>query len=227
MFTYSTCTGCHGLLQVTDDEIAHDGCTEVFTKVQLLAQQWLLAACHGDLAEERRLEIAIEVIDSATPRFKDAALAYAAWGWPVFPLREHEKVPATKHGFKDATTDATRIARWWDRHPNDNVGLPTGLAFDVVDVDAPIGVHSYLALLRAEKADGTGPLPDAHGRVVTASGGFHLYVKPTGAGNRAGWHPGIDIRGRGGYVVAPPSTLGTRNRTWSWSLRPSPVITGG
>lgn len=225
MILYSTCTGCGGILHVVDDEIAHPGCTETFTKAQQLAAEWLIAAQHANIEEEHRIELLIEAIDCAPPRFADAALAYAAWDWPVFPLKAHQKVPATRHGFKDATTNPDRIRRWWDRHPGDNVGLATGHRFDVVDVDVPVGVHSYLELLACEdKATGKGALPDAHGRVVTASGGFHLYVQPTGAGNRAGWRPGIDIRGRGGYVCAPPSTLGDRAHAWAWTSKPSPAI---
>lgn len=225
MILYSTCTGCGGLLQVVDDEIAHPDCAEVFTKAQLLARDWLVAAVHGNLAEEHRIELLIEEIDTAPPRFADAALAYAAWDWPVFPLKAHQKVPATRHGFKDATTNPARVRRWWDRHPTDNVGLVTGDHFDVIDVDVPTGMHSYLELL-AKESEGPGQLRPAHGRVATASGGFHLYVEPTGSGNRAGWRPGIDIRGKGGYVVAPPSTLGVAGRAWSWSSKPSPVIIG-
>jgi hypothetical protein len=45
------------------------------------------------------------------------ALAYARRGWPVFPCRLGGKAPATRHGFRDATTDAKQIRRWWERQP--------------------------------------------------------------------------------------------------------------
>ena len=37
------------------------------------------------------------------------ALDYARRGWPVFPCRDGSKEPATRHGFKDATTDPGTI----------------------------------------------------------------------------------------------------------------------
>jgi hypothetical protein len=38
-----------------------------------------------------------------------AALRYAQAAWPVFPCVPGEKVPATRHGFLDATTDPDKI----------------------------------------------------------------------------------------------------------------------
>ena len=145
------------------------------------------------------------------------ALHYASWGWPVFPLRDRSKKPVTKHGLLDATTDLDRIARWWNRHPDNNIGLPTGHGFDVLDVDPANGGNESLQdLLRAKR------IPTAHGVVDTASGGLHFYLEPTGKGNRAGFMPGLDYRGLGGYVVAPPSSL--RRGSWSWMTTPSPMI---
>src|SRR3990172_2317885 len=64
------------------------------------------------------------------------ALRYAALGWPVFPIRPKRKTPATKHGHLDATTDEIRIRDWWTRMPEAGIGIPTGCAFVVIDVDA-------------------------------------------------------------------------------------------
>ncbi len=53
-----------------------------------------------------------------------AALAYAARGWPVFPL--NGKVPRTPRGLHDASTNDTRINEWWRRCPDAGVGIATG-----------------------------------------------------------------------------------------------------
>ena len=45
------------------------------------------------------------------------ALAFAAHGWPVFPCQSGQKIPATRHGYLDATTDQQQITRWFTRHP--------------------------------------------------------------------------------------------------------------
>ena len=218
MISYSTCRRCTGILQVTGSETTHPGCDPLPTAAERLAQEWLDAVLADDTEREAALFDQIEVIDGAPPRLLDAALYYARLGWPVFPLRPRDKRPATRNGFKDATTDAERIRTWWTRHPEANIGLPTGHTFDVIDVDLPHGVPAFISLLDTDT--------EVHGRVSTSSGGIHLYVTPTGGGNLAGIVPGIDYRGAGGYVVAPPSTLGPRGRAWAWSVHPSPVLTG-
>lgn len=78
-------------------------------------------------------------------------------------------------------------------------------------MDGPPGYRS-LADLRDQ-----GLVPDILGRTVTARGGTHLYIKPTGDGNTAGLRPGIDYRGDGGYVVAPPSRSAATGRHWIWT----------
>ena len=238
MNVYSTCRDCGGLLHVTSpDDTVHPGCTPKPTKVERLTQEWLAAAAAGDDGVADGLEQLITELDTRPPRLLDAALLYASWGWPVFPLRQVggrcdgddkcarrgvcqcPKKPATRNGFKDATTDPKRIRSWWTRHPRANIGLPTGHAFDVIDIDVPDGIPSYLKLLDADD--------EVHGQAITSSGGVHLYRKPQkGRGNGARIMPGVDYRGMGGYVVAPPSTLGPRGRSWAWVHRPSPVISG-
>jgi hypothetical protein len=163
----------------------------------------------------------IIALDHAPPRFGDAAAWYAQhYNWPVFPLRPGEKTPATPHGFKDATTDLDRIRRFWDAAPLHNIGVPTGHLFDVIDIDLPHGPKQW-GLLRNQPG-----ARDIHGIVRTASGGLHIYIEPTGMGNKAGIRPGIDYRGQGGYVVAPPSWLGPGAGQWKWISKPSPHITG-
>jgi len=232
LFTYTTCRSCGGILNTTADEhgtynTVHPSCTPVPTKIERLEQEWLAAVLAENNGRESELSLQIEELDDHPPRLLDAAVSYARWGWPVFPLRPHSKQPATRHGFRDATNDVTRIAAWWTSHPHSNIGLPTGISFDVIDIDVPEGVPSYLSILNKEdRRTGRGQIPDRHGLVATSSGGLHLYIKPSGKGNSAGIRPGIDYRGAGGYVVAPPSKLAARGRSWSWTVKPSPAITG-
>lgn len=225
MFIYTTCRDCGGLLHTTDSDTVHPGCTPRPTRAERLTAEWLTAALAEDEFTADGLEYDIEQLDNRPPRLLEAALRYAAWGWPVFPLQPCAKRPATKHGFKDATTEPDRIRAWW-AEADYNIGLPTGHLFDVIDIDPPAGAISLARMLEVEDSrTGIGPIPDVHGQVATASGGIHFYIPATDHGNAAGMLPGIDYRGVGGYVVAPPSTLGERGRSWSWISVPSPRIT--
>jgi hypothetical protein len=52
------------------------------------------------------------------------ALAYARHGWPVFPCLPGQKIPATAHGFRDATTDERQITEWFGRGFSWNLAVP-------------------------------------------------------------------------------------------------------
>jgi hypothetical protein len=109
------------------------------------------------------------------------------------------------HGVHDATTDPDSITAWWTRAPLANVGIATGAPGpDVVDFDtkkdAP-GATSYATLRDA------GMLVGASTLVGTPSGGWHLYFAGTTQGNGACGRHGVDFRGSGGYVLAPPSRI--------------------
>lgn len=151
----------------------------------------------------------------APGRLAAAAHWYAQQGWAVFPLKPGTKIPATRNGFKDATTDPEQITAWWDATPQANVGLPTGAAFDVVDIDGNDGMASFDAL---EQAGAFADVP-ALGYVTTPRG-WHVYVPPSGRGNKTALRPGLDYRGNGGYVVAPPSVVDGKLYRWA-----QPVVT--
>jgi len=134
------------------------------------------------------------------------ALTYAARGWPVFPCQAGQKIPATAHGYLDATTDEQRITAWFRRHPDWNLAIATGAPGpDVLDVDqhGPAG-NGYAALARLSQA---GLLDGAAAYVRTPSGGLHAYF--SGSAQRNGHLPAhhLDFRSRGGYVLAPPSRV--------------------
>lgn len=223
---YSTCRHCDEIMQVVDDQRTHPNCPEKLTKAESLAQGWLSATLADDYEAAELTAKAITEIDRAAPRLHDAALEYARWGWPVFPLGRHSKVPAIPkakggNGVHDATTDLERIDRYWSKHPDHNIGVATGHLFDVLDVDPEHGgTWEFLKLLEANV------IRPVHGVSVTASGGMHLLYRPNDRGNTTRWHdtPGLDWRGAGGYIVAPPSTLGKPGRSYSWLAVPSPRL---
>lgn len=135
----------------------------------------------------------------------DAALAYAALGWPVFPCKPGQKIPATVHGVLDATTDPEQIRAWWTRTPDANVAIATGTPGpDVIDVDVKPEGDGHAAFERLGKHGLTGS-PSRW--VTTPSGGMHSYYAGTGQRNGTIPRQHIDFRGKGGYVVAPPSTI--------------------
>jgi hypothetical protein len=135
------------------------------------------------------------------------ALGYARRGWPVFPCVPGEKNPATRHGYRDATTEERQITAWFGRGPDWNLAIATGAPGpDILDVDehGPAG-NGFAALARLRDA---GLLDGATAYVRTPSGGLHAYFD--GSGQRNGHLPGshLDFRSAGGYVLAPPSHIG-------------------
>jgi hypothetical protein len=133
----------------------------------------------------------------------DAALAYASRRRPVFPCGA-DKRPLTDHGFKDASADPATIRAWWARWPDALIGLPTGAWCWVLDIDVKNGAPGVESLTDLERKHGTLP---ATITVRTRSGGIHYYFAPAdGVGCSAGKvASGIDVRGVGGFVIAPPS----------------------
>jgi hypothetical protein len=129
----------------------------------------------------------------------DAAIKYALDGLAVFPCEK--KIPLTgPGGFKNASLDVARIAKWWSEKPDAQIGLPTGEInhLFVIDSDGPEG----------ERAAGKLKLPETF-TVATRPGRYQLwYFLPDGARSKCSagvLGAQIDTRGTGGYVIAPPS----------------------
>lgn len=145
----------------------------------------------------------------------ESALAYAAAGMAVFPCHPERKSPLVRRGFKDATTDQAQIRAWWGHWPLAVVGLPTGQKNGrwVLDIDVGgKGGDDSLYALEMEH----GELPETP-MAITASGGRHYHFRwpaDRRVVTRTGVWPGIDVRGDGGYVIAPRS-VGTRG-SWEW-----------
>lgn len=157
-----------------------------------------------------------------------AAAEYMRLGHPVFPCLAGGKAPdpTTRRGYKAAAVlpedRLPRLADAWDA-AGWNIGLPTGLAFDVLDVDVKDGRSGMAALHALEEA---GLTAGAFAHASTPSGGLHLYF-PSGDGRcRSLPKWGLDFKGQGGYVLAPPSAvlsvaadgvLSDSGYRWTWA----------
>lgn len=153
---------------------------------------------------------------------KEWALEYARMGLAVFPLRAKNKTPATKNGCKDATTDQKQIASWWNRWPDANIGIATGsvsggLVVIDLDRDEEKGRDGYEILQEWQRQHGQ--LPDTC-QSITGRGGYHLLYRDTAEHRNAqALFEGVDIRGEGGYIVAPPS-IHPNGHTYEWEQGP-------
>lgn len=190
-----------------------------------LTRSLLVAVNAGDTNEIDRLVNLINKEDderqarlNGSGALKSAAEWYIRQGVSVFPCAKKSKVPLTAHGFKDASTDPEQIRRWWSRNPYANIATPSGILFDVIDIDGPVGYEGFAEMKEA------GLVPPVLGRAVTPRGGMHVLVPPSGDGNTTAALEQIDYRGAGGYVLLAPSYVvedekGYRGR-YVWTTRP-------
>jgi hypothetical protein len=139
---------------------------------------------------------------------RGSALWYANRGHLVFPLKPGQKVPATRNGFKDASMSPETVLAWWTTNPNYNIGLVTGHLYDVIDIDGNRGLASAAGLTTDQLREPIG--------IVRTPRGWHYYIPATGDGCATAILPGIDYRGNGGYVVAPPS-VNEQGKAYEWT----------
>lgn len=154
-------------------------------------------------------------------------MGYAARGWSVFPCLPQDKRPAIRSWTNGATGSSVTIERWWQANPRLNVAVVTG-ELVVIDVDDLSAVGQ---LIRAGYE-----LPPTLSS-ITGSGGAHYWYVQTDHGLRnhagrlpgVGSIPGIDLRGWGGYIIAPPSIHPDGGRyEWlhekgDWPTDPAPI----
>src|SRR3989338_3312049 len=161
------------------------------------------------------------------------ALEYARQGWHVYPVhsiragkcscaqdncKNPGKHPRIKNWTNECSAEAKQIHEWWRQWPDANIGIATGEKSDllVLDLDKKHGGYESLEKLISEN----GPLDKAL-IANSGGGGLHLYFQYPSErmANRVGLLPGLDIRGEGGSVVAPPSIHASGNQ-YSWSTPP-------
>ena len=142
-------------------------------------------------------------------------------GLRVFPCSG--KVPATPNGCKDATTDPARIAEWWGRSTY-NVAIATGNGIVVLDVDADHERGKFGDETLEGLEQQYGKLPDTW-TCLTGGGGVHYYFACADPALTvgAGFAPGLDYRGAGGYVIAPPSIHPETGRAYEWEASSTPT----
>ena len=139
------------------------------------------------------------------------ATAYARHGINVFPCQPSGKRPLTHNGFKAATTDPEQVTAWWTATPDANIGAPTGIRFDVVDLDYAVPEDGSPPLKDADPTlrvlRDSGFLTGCIGEATTRHGGVHYFFPASGA--RSGSIPTahLDYKAAGGYVLLAPSIV--------------------
>jgi hypothetical protein len=126
-------------------------------------------------------------------------------GTPDGNPAKHPYAMRAKRGLLDATTDLRQVEKWWCAGTPYNIGLRTGResGIVVIDVDPRHGGDDTLTSLEERY----GCLPETR-RHITGSLGQHIFFRHPGLAirnNVAKLGAGLDVRGDGGYVVAPPS----------------------
>lgn len=161
-----------------------------------------------------------EPLDFNEPKVISAALAYAARGLPVFPCNPLNKQPMTARGFKDATTDAFQVRKWWGQWPQAMIGIPTGRVsgFWVLDIDEDKERGKFGLASLAEMGHDVSELMDT-AVSVTGSGGYHMLFRWSEdqplTNSRGALKSFLDVRGEGGYIVAAGSVRGD-GRRYRW-----------
>ena len=134
----------------------------------------------------------------------DAAYAYIAENFKVFPVQLDKKPFKDTHGLKDATMTQLGVKELWSKYPNGSIALVTD-GYVVIDFDVKTG--GIESKKKIEDKYGKMPPTRTH---RTGGGGLHyIYRNPNGTDIRNttafGGYPGVDLRANGGYIVAPPS----------------------
>lgn len=156
------------------------------------------------------------------------AYAYTALQWRVIPIPQGSKHPALNDWVQVASLDPATIDQWWTRWPGNGLGIVTGqirpgVWLVVIDVDDRPAAGIFGSDTLADLEHEHGRLPDtveAH----TGSGGRHIYLEfPCEIRNdQAGLlGPGLDLRGEGGQVLAPP-TIHPNGNPYLWEADHAP-----
>lgn len=140
----------------------------------------------------------------------ESALKYCKAGYSVIPCGRDKKPKIQWEEYIKRCATEEEITEWWRNFPYANIGLVTGTVsgFCVVDADGSVGVESLRQYI-----------PSGTIKVFTPNSGEHYYFScpDSVVGNATRFLPGVDFRGNGGYVVAPPS-VGSNGKKYEWQL---------
>lgn len=144
---------------------------------------------------------------------------YGRLGWSVVPIEARGKESLIRwQVYQHRRPEMTELGDWFNRWPAANLAVVTGVisALVVLDLNPQRGAEASLERLEQEH----GPLPETV-EAATGGGGRHLYFNhPDGiSGERLDLAPGIDLRGDGAYVVAPPSVHAS-GESYRWVRSP-------
>lgn len=143
---------------------------------------------------------------------KEWALYYLRRGFSVVPVRRGEKIPAVPwHQYQHRRATLAEIEDWFT-DPTMGVGIVTGAISNIIvlDFDGSLGAETEAQIL---PRIGVGPV------ALTGGGGAHRIMAHPGRKvfTRTGVLPGMDVRGDGGFIVAPPSVHAS-GRQYSWDV---------
>lgn len=134
-----------------------------------------------------------------------AAFAYLRRGWSIIPIERHGKRPLIHwEEYQRRLPKEPELRDWYTRWPYANVAVVTGALSNLVVLDVDPRHGGDKALAKLQQTHGKFP------RTVEArsgGGGRHIYFSHPGGtvSNRVGLVRGVDLRGDGGLVIAPPS----------------------
>jgi len=153
-----------------------------------------------------------------------AAVWYCEHGFGIIPILPRGKRPLTVNGLNDWFNNPEDARKLWTQRPDLNIAIVCGSASNNLvvldfDEDDDKGVHGFDTL--SEWEDESGELPST-ATAITGRGGMHYLYR-----SERPYHPsvnrdlGVDVRGEGSYIVAPPS-VHPNGRAYEWNKGDAP-----
>ena len=155
-------------------------------------------------------------------RMIDYAMGYLQHKWAIIPRSLDSKMPLIKwKPFQVRRPTEREVYTWWHTWPEAGIGLVLGPVSGVVAVDSDSEAAHRAFLERLDQPPTT---------LAALSGSrkpgkkHYFYQSPTFSTNatRRIWHPELEFRGQGGYIVLPPSLHSSGHR-YEW-VNPSQQI---